>query len=275
MNSGTYTIKPFPAYRQATLDVLAASSRKHMIHGLIEVDVTKPRQRLREIKENTSEALSFTGYIIYCLARAVDMNKHMHAYRNWRNQLIIFDEVDVSTTIERLVDGRNEVVPTIIRAANRKSVYEIHQEIRQTQASKVEEAGVFRLVQLYLAIPAFIRRWFFRILDRSPLLMKKNCGTVLVTAVGMFGDGAGWGIPIASHTLNLTVGGIDCRPTNTAQDEKREYLCLTLSFDHDIIDGAPAARFVQRFKELVEGGTGLFEELASNQCLTQYEAVHV
>ena len=275
MNNSTYTVKPFPTYRQATLDVLDAARRKHMIHGLIEVDVTKPRMLLREIKEKTGEPLSFTGFIIYCLAKAVDMNKHMHAYRNWRNQLIIFDEVDVSTTVERLVHGRNEVIPTIIRAANRKSIQEIHQEIRLTQSRKVEEAGVFRFIQLYLAIPAFIRRWFFRILDRSPHLMKKNAGTILVTAIGMFGDGAGWGIPIASHTLNLTIGGMDCRTVNNAQDEKKEHLCLTLSFDHDIIDGAPAARFVQRFKELVESGTGLFEELASNQCLTQYEAVHV
>jgi hypothetical protein len=37
----------------------------------------------------------------------------------------------------------------------------------------------------------------------------------------------------------------------------REYLCVTVSMDHDIIDGAPAARFVQRLKELVEGGYGL------------------
>ena len=39
--------------------------------------------------------------------------------------------------------------------------------------------------------------------------------------------------------------------------EIREYLCLTLSFDHDIIDGAPAARFTQQFREFVEMACGL------------------
>jgi pyruvate/2-oxoglutarate dehydrogenase complex dihydrolipoamide acyltransferase (E2) component len=29
---------------------------------------------------------------------------------------------------------------------------------------------------------------------------------------------------------------------------------VTLDFDHDIVDGAPAARFAQRFQELVENG---------------------
>ncbi len=32
-------------------------------------------------------------------------------------------------------------------------------------------------------------------------------------------------------------------------------MSVTLSFDHDIIDGAPAARFIQRLKKLVECGT--------------------
>jgi 2-oxoacid dehydrogenases acyltransferase (catalytic domain) len=30
-----------------------------------------------------------------------------------------------------------------------------------------------------------------------------------------------------------------------------------ISFDHDIIDGAPAARFTERLKELIESGYGL------------------
>ena len=37
----------------------------------------------------------------------------------------------------------------------------------------------------------------------------------------------------------------------------RAYLSLTVDFDHDIVDGAPAARFVQQLKELIERGDGL------------------
>ena len=37
-------------------------------------------------------------------------------------------------------------------------------------------------------------------------------------------------------------------------------LCLTVTFDHDIIDGAPAARFVRRLVELIENGHGLSED---------------
>ncbi len=41
--------------------------------------------------------------------------------------------------------------------------------------------------------------------------------------------------------------------------ENHEFLCVTISIDHDIVDGAPAARFIQRLKELVETGYGVDE----------------
>jgi pyruvate/2-oxoglutarate dehydrogenase complex dihydrolipoamide acyltransferase (E2) component len=37
----------------------------------------------------------------------------------------------------------------------------------------------------------------------------------------------------------------------------REYLSMTVTFDHDIIDGAPAARFTERLKDFIEEGYGL------------------
>ena len=65
MNHNTYKRKPFSPNRQIMTDVLDAASHRHMIHGLIEVDVTHPRQRIQEIKEQTGESLSFTSYIIF------------------------------------------------------------------------------------------------------------------------------------------------------------------------------------------------------------------
>ena len=91
-------------------------------------------------------------------------------------------------------------------------------------------------------------------------MWKKYVGTVGITAVGMFGKGAGWGIPPALPTLMMTVGGISQKPVFIdGQIVMRDYLNLTISFDHDIIDGAPAARFTERLKELIESGYGLFD----------------
>ena len=61
-----------------------------------------------------------------------------------------------------------------------------------------------------------------------------------------------------THALAITLGGITEKPAwKNGRVEPREYLHVTLSFDHDVIDGAPAARFTKTFRELVEGGFGL------------------
>ncbi|MBE0680209.1 MAG: 2-oxo acid dehydrogenase subunit E2 [Bacteroidales bacterium] len=53
----------------------------------------------------------------------------------------------------------------------------------------------------------------------------------------------------------ITVGSIEKRMVYTgAGHEEREYLCLAGSFDHDIVDGAPGARFMNQFIETVKGG---------------------
>jgi pyruvate/2-oxoglutarate dehydrogenase complex dihydrolipoamide acyltransferase (E2) component len=93
---------------------------------------------------------------------------------------------------------------------------------------------------------------------KNPFRVKKYAGTVVVTAVGMFGQEAGWTIPYPGHPLIITVGGITKKPGIIDDKiEPREYLNLTLSFDHDIIDGAPAVQFTSRLKELIESGYGL------------------
>ena len=54
-------------------------------------------------------------------------------------------------------------------------------------------------------------------------------------------------------TLLVTVGGTSMRPRlRDGHLENREILPLTLSFDHGVVDGAPAARFVATLRDLTE-----------------------
>ena len=69
--------------------------QKHTVHGLVEFDISQARETIRQHKVQTGETLSFSAFFLACLGKAIEMNTHMHAYRNWRNQLIVFDEVDV------------------------------------------------------------------------------------------------------------------------------------------------------------------------------------
>jgi pyruvate/2-oxoglutarate dehydrogenase complex dihydrolipoamide acyltransferase (E2) component len=258
VNHDQYQAFPFPMERQVTIQGGRLASRKHTIHALIEVDVTEPRRLIREHKALTGEALSFTAFVIYCLGRVMDQNRRMHAYRDWRNRLIVFDEVDVNTMVETEAEGRKRVIPHWVRAVNQRTLRDIHEEIRTTQA-KPERTREFGVKWLGL-LPAFAWDIFFWSIFKNPHWLKKSFGTVGMTSVGMFGKGTGWAIPFGLHTLDIALGGIAKKPgVLDGRIEVREYLCMTLSFDHDIVDGAPAARFTQRFKELIESGYGLDE----------------
>jgi len=246
-------VRPFPRGRGEIIDALEVGVRRHMVHALLELDVTRPRQRIRDHEARTGERLSFTAFVVASLARAIDRDRRLHACRDWRGRLVLFDEVDVVTLIESEVD--EVAVPHVIRAANRRTVREIHAEIRAIQAApgrSAQRSGL--LARVSPLVPGVLRRLFLRLLRRSPRLMKRSAGTTLVTSVGMFGAGAAWAVGIVPlHTACLTVGGISIRPGIVeGRVEPRELLSLTASVDHDLVDGAPAARFVKHLRDLVE-----------------------
>ncbi len=258
MSKDKFTSKPFSAQRQVVADSLAIGARRHIVHGLLEVDVTRARQFMREHQARTGETLSFTAFVAACVARAIDAHKSVQAYRDWRNRLVIFDDVDVVVMIEP--EANRVAIPHIVRAANTKSFRAIHDEIRAVQARparSAQESG--GLARLGLIVPSFIRKFFIRLFMQNPQWMKNFGGTVVITSVGMFGRGGGWGIGmLPMHTLGLTLGGIAEKPgVVDGRVEIREYLDLTISVDHDIVDGAPAARFARELIGLIESGYGL------------------
>ena len=79
----------------------------------MEVDVTNAQRLLRR-REAAGEDLSFTAFLIHAVARAVDEDRIMHAYRR-RGRLILFDDVDINTQIEAAVGGQRIVQSLLIR----------------------------------------------------------------------------------------------------------------------------------------------------------------
>lgn len=78
-------------------------------------------------------------------------------------------------------------------------------------------------------------------------------GTFTITNLGMF-DVDGF-TPIINQPQSaiLGVGRIEARPVAVDNEVKiRQMLTLSLSFDHRIVDGGPAARFLQRVRQLIE-----------------------
>lgn len=203
------------------------------------------------------EKLSFTAFVLSCVGQAVAADQQLAARRIGRNKLAVFDAVDVNTLFEVEEGGRRIIRPHILRAVDRKGICDIHAEIRafQARSGRGREAD---FVRWFVRLPGFVRRLALRFMLQSPRRFRALNGTVALSAIGMFGEAGGWGIPVASHTLQLTLGGIAQRPALIdGALVNRELLCVTITIDHDVVDGAPAARFVQRLRELMEQGYGL------------------
>jgi pyruvate/2-oxoglutarate dehydrogenase complex dihydrolipoamide acyltransferase (E2) component len=80
-------------------------------------------------------------------------------------------------------------------------------------------------------------------------------------------SGMSWGIPIGIHPLIVAVGAIAKRP-GIVRDRivVREYVGMTLLFDHDVTDGAPVARFIRQLQKLMASAYGLMEAPEIDTC---------
>ena len=252
--------------RRVWINTLDLSWPAHTMYGLLEVDVTLARKLIAEHKARTGETLSFAGFLTFCLARAVDEDKTIQAYRKGDKQLILFDDVNVGLMVERKVADKRSLMGHVIQAANRKTYREIHDEIRKVQSEPVPAGrGMASWFRSAMLLPWPLSRLVIALLRfnsrRDPTVAVSMGGTVALTSVGMFGGGhSGWGLSPTLHPLGLVVGGISWKPAVVeGRIEPREILNLTVTFDHDIIDGAPATRFVHRLIELIESASGLCE----------------
>lgn len=258
-----YKIVPFSINRQMVAASISVGREQSNIHTILEVDISKPRQWIREAKKLTGESPSLTAYIATCLAKTVSEFPGFNAFRKGR-KLIVLDDVTISILVEREING--EIVPENlgIRAAQSKTFRQIHEEIRAAQKNVGGGMGELSGLRWLKFIPAFLFRSFVKIASKNISMMERY-GAVGITAVGMFGvkNQALWAIPIVGGaTVGVAVGGIVERPVlHEGQLESREHLCLTITFNHDIIDGAPAVRFVKRFSELLMSGELLADEI--------------
>src|SRR5436853_5507494 len=136
-NHNGYKIVAFPRMRRLMITIGRVTSHRHIIHGLVEIDVTRARQLMREHKARTGESLSFTAFLAACVGHAVAMNKEVHAYRNWRGQLVLFDDVDINIQIERDMQGQTFPVPPIVRQAHNSTIIDIQQGMLSVTAQPI------------------------------------------------------------------------------------------------------------------------------------------
>jgi pyruvate/2-oxoglutarate dehydrogenase complex dihydrolipoamide acyltransferase (E2) component len=244
---------PFSPNRQMVAASSAASRRYNTIHSLLEIDVTEPRRLIRIYEEQTSRDLSFTGYLVRCLAETIKDFPEFNAFRKGKS-LILLDDLTISVLVERELQGDQVPEPVGIQKAQEKDLLQIQQEIRAAQSNPGDQLGDLSGMSWIRFLPTWLLGAFVRLASRN-ITLAGRYGKVAVTAVGMFSAPRNWLIPLSSATVLLTVGGIHKAPVlMDGQLSEAEYLQATLSFDHDLIDGAPAARFGNRFSGVVSSG---------------------
>ena len=262
-----YHIRKFSPTRMILADFNAVAASLHRVTGIIEIDITDGLAKIEEIEKQQNYKVSMTGWMAKCVSQAVLENKHLNSYRRGR-KIIVFDEVDISIIVE-LTTKTGKKVPYnhVLRKVETKSVKTLTDEIRAVQNREIKEKDQLTrdrtpYMSFYTLLPRFFRRFVIRTIITNPFRLKKLVGTVGITSLGMFIKGQGaWAIPFPDKTLNLAIGGIkDYVVIRNGNLEERKILCTTFLIDHDIVDGAPATRFVTRLSELM-GETSYLDDL--------------
>jgi len=252
-------VKRYPKGRQMIVDGLDEGKKRARIHSFVEVDVSKARKIIKN-KKKKGQKISFTAWIIKCIGKAVSEHKQVHAIRYGKRKIVIFDDVDVSVTYDRILKGESIPMIYVIRDTNKKDIDEITKDVRSVKGTVIDERNLvaklgkdFRYVKIVMRLPKFIRRLIWKKLRKDPFFAKEAIGTVMVSSLGMVGKFPGWATTIGVHPLFIAIFGIVKKQRKKGKKtETREILNITISFDHETLDGAPFTRFLNRFSQLLE-----------------------
>ena len=258
---------PYPSSRQLTFDVGRIGLAKHHVRALLEVDVTEARRLIKQSRHRGAR-ISFTPWLIKTIADCVALHPPIAAVNDpKRDRVLVFEDVDISMVVEKDVNGARVPLPYVIRKADKKPLYEIQDEIEAAKSQMVRDEGNYVLgdgqsalgMKLFIRLPQWLRLILMRwLVLNHPQRVKNMMGTVMITTAGMVGHTRGWIMPFSMHPLCLAFGSLNEQAgVYKGEIQKREILHLTVLIDHDVIDGVPAARFVDDLVKKLQAGVGL------------------
>lgn len=253
----------FPKSRIATNDVCAIGLQKHHIPAILEIDVTECREKIRQYKR-TKGKISFTAWLIKVICSTIKDYEEVAAYLKGKRELVIFDDINVSVAVEKLINGSRVPIPLVVEKADKRSIESITEQIEDARNKVLTESDIVlqkksnRFEAIYYYLPGFIRRSFWRYFTRHPHFAYKKAGNIAFTSIGMMGKANGWFIPVSVHPACFGIGRIAKKAVAVNDEIKiREILNITVLLDHDVIDGAQMARFISALTDNIEKGKGL------------------
>jgi pyruvate dehydrogenase E2 component (dihydrolipoamide acetyltransferase) len=189
------------------------------------------RQQAKPLAEAKGIKLTYLPFIVKAVVAGLKQFPELNASLDEEKQEIIYKKyyhIGIATSTEEGL-----LVP-VVKAADRKSIFEIAAEINQLAAKARERK----------ASPEELKGSTFSI-------------TNIGSAGGMFFT------PIINYpeAAILGVGRITEKPVvKNGEVAVGSVLALSLSFDHRLVDGEPAQRFLNYVKQLLENPTLLMME---------------
>ena len=213
---------------------LAVSAQLTMMGELDMSEVTKLRQTLLDQEQDGGVRVTYTDILVVAIARALQDHPIMNSSLI-ENEIVIWEDINIGVAVA-LEDGlEGGLIVPVIRNADQKSLHEISLEAH----ALVEKARAGRLLPDDVA-----------------------GGTFTLTNLGAVGGGWGFGTPIINQPQSaiLGAGSISDRPVvRDGQVVVRPIMAYSLTFDHRVIDGAAATKFMARITELLEDARQLLD----------------
>jgi pyruvate dehydrogenase E2 component (dihydrolipoamide acetyltransferase) len=209
-------IIPLAGIRKTAAERVTLSA-KTAPHSTItmEVDMTNAA-RLREEKQ-----VSYTDILVKSVAKALAEHRIVNSTLSGE-RIKIFEDINIGVAV---ATEKGLVVP-VIHNANKKSLKEVATALN----ALVEKARASKLSKEEL-----------------------TGGTFTITNLGMFGVEIFTPIINPPETAILGVGKVVEKPVVVNKEiAVKPMMYLSLSYDHRVIDGAPAAQFLQKVKQYLE-----------------------
>jgi len=209
-------VVPLTGIRKTTAERLTLSAKTAPHSAIVmELDMTNASEFQRETQ------FSYTEMLIKAVAKALLDHRLLNATLEGE-QIKVFEDINVGVA----VTTENGLVVPVIRNADKKSLSEISSVLKEL----VEKARQGKLTREDL-----------------------TAGTFTITNLGMYGVDVFFPIINPPETAILGVGRVVDKPVAVdGQVTIKPLMQLSLVYDHRIVDGAPAARFLQTVKQVLE-----------------------
>lgn len=166
----------------------------------------------------------------------------------------IINDIVAGFTVERFIGSEPALFFGAIQEPDTKSVAQISKELREHAEADLEKVWQLNLQNRFTNLPWLLRQIILWVGLRYPAIRLKCMGATFgVSSLGKLGLKAL--IPPCVTTSTFGIGIVEPRPiVRDGQIQIRKMMTMTLNFDHRLIDGAPAARFLNDIQKLMEGG---------------------